>query len=60
MGVQGGDLETVIKNGKDSQGAGMLINVGRDIMFNSNGNDFAEKAAERAGYYYKEMSQNFK
>ena len=58
VGAQGGNLETVIKNGKDSNGAGLLINVGRDIMFSSKGNDFAEKAAERAQYYFGEMLQN--
>lgn len=59
VGAQGGDLETVIKNGKDPNGTGLLINVGRDIMFSSTGNDFAEKSSERAKYYFEEMSQNF-
>ena len=59
VGAQGGDLETVIKNGKDLNGTGLLINVGRDIMFNSKGSDFAEKAEERAKYYFEIMLRNF-
>jgi orotidine-5'-phosphate decarboxylase len=59
VGAQGGDLETVIKNGKDSNGTGLLINVGRDIMFNSNGNGFAEKSSERSKYYSEVMSKSF-
>ncbi len=59
VGAQGGDLETVIENGKDAQGVGLLINVGRDIMFNSTGSDFAEKAADRSQYYFDVMSKNF-
>ena len=59
VGAQGGDLETVIKNGRDSNGTGLLINVGRDIMFNSIENDFAKKAGKRAKYYFEVMSNNF-
>ena len=59
VGAQGGDLESVIKNGTDAQGAGLLINVGRDIMFNSSGSDFEEKASERAKYYFDEMQKSF-
>jgi len=59
VGAQGGDLKTVIKNGKNQNGTGLLINVGRDIMFRSTGNDFAEKSSERAKYYFEVMSQNF-
>lgn len=59
VGAQGGNLESVIKNGKDLNGTGLLINVGRDIMFNTNGRDFSEKAGERAQYYFELMTQNF-
>ncbi len=59
VGAQGGDLETVIENGKDTNGTGLLINVGRDIMFNSRGDDFAEKAEKRADFYSEEMSKSF-
>ena len=58
VGAQGGDLETVIENGKDPNRTGLLINVGRDIMFNSTGNDFADKAADKSQYYFELMSKN--
>ena len=59
VGAQGGDLESVIENGKDPNNTGLLINVGRDILYQSTGNDFAKKSAERAKYYFDIMSENF-
>lgn len=59
VGAQGGDLASVIKNGRNPLGTGLLINVGRDIMFNSGRSDFAEKAAERAKYYFEKMGNGF-
>jgi orotidine-5'-phosphate decarboxylase len=59
VGAQGGDLKTVIKNGEDKNGTGLLINAGRDILYCSSGNDFAGKSSERAKYYFEIMSQNF-
>jgi orotidine-5'-phosphate decarboxylase len=35
---------------------GLLVNVSRDIIFASSGNDFASVAAEKAKAYAKEMS----
>lgn len=43
VGAQGGDLQSVIRNGKNNQG-GLLINSSRGIIFASNGDDFAERA----------------
>lgn len=59
VGAQGGDLESVIENGNDQNGTGLLVNVGRDILYQSAGNDFAEKSSERAKYYLEIMLQNF-
>ena len=59
VGAQGGDLESVIINGRNPNHTGLLINVGRDILYQSSGNDFAEKSAERAKIYFQIMSQNF-
>lgn len=47
VGVQGGDLETVMKYGM-SNDIGLLINASRSIIYASNEDDFAEKAAEEA------------
>lgn len=59
VGAQGGDLEAVIKNGKDQNNTGLLINVGRDILYKSSGNDFAKKSEDRAKYYIEAMSHYF-
>jgi orotidine-5'-phosphate decarboxylase len=59
VGAQGGDLESVVKLGKNSIGAGLLINVGRDIMFSSSDINFAAKARERAKYYFEIISKSF-
>ena len=34
----------------------MIINVGRDILYASDGKDFAEKARDRVTFYTQEMS----
>ncbi|MFY9484343.1 MAG: orotidine-5'-phosphate decarboxylase [Patescibacteria group bacterium] len=44
IGAQGGDIEATVKAGKNSQGAGMIINNSRGITFASDGPDFAEVA----------------
>ncbi|MBN1381598.1 MAG: orotidine-5'-phosphate decarboxylase [Deltaproteobacteria bacterium] len=47
IGVQGGDIEQAVVNGKDTNGAGMIINSSRGIIYAGQGVDFAE-AARRA------------
>jgi orotidine-5'-phosphate decarboxylase len=44
IGAQGGDVEATVNAGMDSRGMGMIINSSRNIIFASNGPDFAEKA----------------
>jgi orotidine-5'-phosphate decarboxylase len=56
IGAQGGQLEGAVNKGRDVNGTGMLINVGRDILYASNKNDFAEKARDRCDKYNKEIS----
>ena len=57
IGAQGGDLEKVIQIGRNQEGTGMLINIGRDILYASGEKDFAEKAREKAIYYNQEMTR---
>ena len=45
--AQGGDIEATVKAGRDSRGAGLIINSGRAILYASGGEDFA--AAARGG-----------
>ena len=44
VGAQGGDLEKAVRNGKDSNNQGMIINSSRGIIFASGGEDFAAAA----------------
>jgi orotidine-5'-phosphate decarboxylase len=50
VGAQGGDMETVLGYGRNER-TGLLINVSRDILYASDGEDFAEKAREKALLY---------
>ena len=54
VGAQGGSLAEVTKYGKNNE-VGLLVNASRAIIFASNGNDFAEKAALAAKDYAQEM-----
>jgi orotidine-5'-phosphate decarboxylase len=47
IGAQGGDLESVSRNGMNEQ-CGLLINSSREIIYASNCDDFATKAREKA------------
>ncbi len=51
IGAQGGDLNAVLLEGCDVAGAGLLINVSRDIIFAGDGPDFADRARVAAEEY---------
>ena len=55
VGAQGGSLEEVCKYGLNDKN-GLLINSSRGIIYASNGNDFAEKAAQEAKKLQSEMA----
>jgi orotidine-5'-phosphate decarboxylase len=46
--AQGGDVQKAVTNGKNSRGTGLIINSSRDIIYESNGSDFAEAARSAA------------
>ena len=48
VGTQGGDLKSVLEEGRARDGAGLLVNVSRQVIYASPGNDFAEAAREQA------------
>jgi orotidine-5'-phosphate decarboxylase len=48
IGAQGGELGQVLENGLDAQGAGVLINASRSLIYASTGEDFAEAAHREA------------
>ncbi|MCK5344960.1 MAG: orotidine-5'-phosphate decarboxylase [Candidatus Heimdallarchaeota archaeon] len=56
IGAQGGNLKEVLEFGRDKDGLGILINVGRDILYQSSGKDFAQKSKQRVIDYVNEMS----
>jgi orotidine-5'-phosphate decarboxylase len=46
VGKQGGDLKAVLTNGLIAKKTGLIINSSRDVIYASNGEDFAEVARE--------------
>jgi orotidine-5'-phosphate decarboxylase len=56
VGAQGGSFEDVVKYGRDKRGTGLLINIGRDIIYAGKGKDFIQKVRERTKYYVDEMA----
>ena len=54
VGAQGGSLEEVCKHGLNKD-CGLLVNSSRGIIYASNGEDFAERAAEEACKLQKQM-----
>lgn len=48
LGAQGGNVAATVKAGINAAGAGMIINSSRDILYQSNEFDFADKARQRA------------
>lgn len=48
IGTQGGDLENTLKNGLTKEKSGLIIHSARAIIYASSGEDFAEKAREKA------------
>ncbi len=47
VGAQGGDLDMVMQHGMNKN-IGLLVNSSREIIYASNGEDFAQKSAEAA------------
>ncbi len=54
VGAQGGNLKEVSKYGMNSE-CGLLVNSSRGIIYASDGEDFAEKAREKAQELQREM-----
>lgn len=48
IGAQGGDVQAVVRNGRDSHDAGLMISSSRAILYASDGDDFAQAAAAAA------------
>jgi orotidine-5'-phosphate decarboxylase len=48
IGAQGGDVQAVVRNGKNAQGDGLIISSSRAILYADNGADFADAARAEA------------
>ncbi|HJT23168.1 MAG TPA: orotidine-5'-phosphate decarboxylase [bacterium] len=59
VGAQGGDLGAALKEGRAKDGFGILVNVSRQVLYASTGNDFANAAREQAQKIVKEMKPYF-
>ncbi len=59
VGTQGGDLQEVLKEGKTTDGYGVLVNVSRQILYASAENNFADAAREQAKKLVEEMKKFF-
>jgi orotidine-5'-phosphate decarboxylase len=57
IGAQGGEVEATVTAGKDSRGAGMIINSSRGIIFASKGQDFADAAHKAAEQLWTEINK---
>jgi orotidine-5'-phosphate decarboxylase len=60
VGAQGGDLKEVVKFGRNKAGTGLIVNVGRDIIYADSGKKFAQNVKEKAHSYVSEMSSVMK
>ncbi len=58
IGKQKGNLESSVCYGCDGNGELAIINVGRSIIYASNGEDFAERAREEALKFRQKMNEN--
>jgi orotidine-5'-phosphate decarboxylase len=59
VGAQGGDVELVIRNGKDKAGKGLIINSSRGIIYADSSPDFAN-AARRATLELRDLINQFR
>ena len=57
VGAQGGDVEAVVRNGLDADGAGLLVSSSRAILYASGGDDYAEAAATAARALLDEINR---
>ena len=56
VGAQGGDLNTVLTSGAGYGGKGLIVNISRQILYASRGDDFASAAGEAASGIVRAMN----
>lgn len=58
VGAQGGDMDAVVKSGRNKD-IGLLVNSARSIIYASNQEDFAEAAQKEAAKLHEQMKAYF-
>lgn len=56
VGKQGGDLELISKNGLSKEHGGLLVNVGRSLIYCSEGQNITNEVAKKAESYHRVMA----
>jgi orotidine-5'-phosphate decarboxylase len=59
VGTQGGDLQSVLKEGRARNGYGILVNVSRQVLYASSGSDYAQASRREAQKLVDEMKPFF-
>src|SRR3989338_6061612 len=60
IGAQGGDLESSVKNGLNSQKQGIIISSSRGIIYASSGEDFAQAARAKTEQLHNQITEVIK
>jgi orotidine-5'-phosphate decarboxylase len=58
VGAQGGDAAAVVTNAKTADGAGLIVSSSRAVLYASNGEDYAEAAADAARALRDEINRH--
>jgi len=57
VGAQGGDLHKVLEAGRSESGYGLIIPISRSILYAGSGEDYAEKAGQKAAEYKQQINE---
>ncbi|MBI2798468.1 orotidine-5'-phosphate decarboxylase [Candidatus Saccharibacteria bacterium] len=57
IGAQGGDIQAMVRAGVNAYGDGIIVNSARDIIFASNGEDFAKTARAKTDALREEINK---
>jgi orotidine-5'-phosphate decarboxylase len=58
VGAQGGDVEAVVTNAKSADGTGLIVSSSRAVLYASNGDDYAQAAADAARTLRDEINRH--
>ena len=58
IGAQGGDVDAVVKHGRNVDGTGLMVSSSRAILYASQGDDYAEAAALAANALREQINRS--